>query len=223
MPVLAYCLSETRPVEFSGKGVGDLPVENLEHNGVRCYFSRSDSRDQILGPPAKQMALQFHKVIAEIFDEVAVIPFRFPTILEDEPELRAYLVEQGTSQKESLRRLREFVQMEIHLLHKSSSSNFGEPTQTERTSETTGTQYLRARQAKQRELADLGMDLRRSAEKFIREWRERPSAQGLRCVALIERRAVNNFKDCLANARVSADLSVRISGPWPASEFLGVP
>jgi hypothetical protein len=222
MPVLAYCFSEVQPVVFSGKGVGDLPVENLEHDGVRCYFSRSDSRDQILGPPAKQMALEFHRVIASIFHEVAVIPFRFPTILEDEPELRAYLVEQGTRQKENLRRLREFVQMEIHLLHKSTASNPGEPVQTERLAPATGTQYLRVRQAKQRELADLGRDLRRSGEKFIHEWRERPSAQSLRCFALIERRAVNEFKDWMTSVHISSNLSVRVSGPWPASEFVEV-
>ena len=75
MPVITYCLSELQSVAIPEKGVGELSVESLEQDGIRCFFSRSSNRDQILGPPARESALAFHNVIVSIFRQVAVIHF----------------------------------------------------------------------------------------------------------------------------------------------------
>jgi hypothetical protein len=213
MPLLAYCLSESHPVVVPQRGVAEFPVETLEQGGIRCFFSRSNNRDQILGPPARETALAFYEVINSIFRQLAVIPFRFPTILEDQTKLRDYLLERESTYREVLLRLRNLVQLELHLLSKSSSLERGDGSRT-------GSEYLRARQAEQCELADLSVALRQSARSFLREWRERPSAHSLRCFALIERNVIDDFKKAILATRVPEELSVRVSGPWPASEFI---
>jgi Gas vesicle synthesis protein GvpL/GvpF len=218
MPVLAYCLSELQSIAIPEKGVGELAVESLEQDGIRCFFSRSNSRDQILGPPARATALAFHNVITSVFRQVAVIPFRFPTILEDEAELRSHLTQQESTYREALMRLRNLVQMELHLLPK---PTFQEKQGTEEMpANLTGTGYLRARQVEQRKLAELSAALRQSGGSLIRDWRERPSAHGLRCFSLIERQSVGHFNDLIMTTQVAPELSARVSGPWPASEFI---
>jgi len=217
MPLLAYCLSESHPVVVPQRGVAEFPVETLEQGGIRCFFSRSNNRDQILGPPARETALAFYEVINSIFLQLAVIPFRFPTILEDQTKLRDYLLERESTYRELLLRLRNRVQMELHLLRKSSSLERGHGNLG---ASRTGSEYLRARQAEQCELADLSVALRQSARSFLGDWRERPSAHSLRCFALIERNVIDDFKKAILATRVPEELSVRVSGPWPASGFI---
>jgi hypothetical protein len=218
MPVLAYCLSELLAIAIPEKGVGELAVESMEQDGIRCFFSRSDRRDHILGPPARETALAFHHVITSVFRQVAVIPFRFPTILEDEAELRTHLTQQESAYREALMRVRNLVQMELHLLPKPS---FQETQENEEVAANlTGTEYLRARQVERRKLAELSAALRESGGSLIRDWRERPSAHGLRCFALIERHSIGHFNDLIMITQVAPELSARVSGPWPASEFI---
>lgn len=219
MPVLPYCLSELQSVVAPDRGVSGLPVESLEAGDMRCFFSGSSNRDQILGPPARETALAFHNVIATIFRQVAVIPFRFPTILEGEKELRSYLTEQESVYREALVRLRNLVQMEVHALAKRSSSS-NRDKQENGSAVANGAQYLRARQAEQHKLVELSTALRRSAGSLIQEWRERPSAGGLRCFALVERRSIDDFKNLMLGTEVPSDFLARVTGPWPASEFI---
>jgi Gas vesicle synthesis protein GvpL/GvpF len=218
MPVLAYCLCEVLAIDIPEKGVGELAVESLEQDGIRCFFSRSDSRDHILGPPARETALAFHRVISSVFRQVAVIPFRFPTILEDEKELRTHLTEQESTYREALIRMRNLVQMELHLFPKAALQE--RQGSKEVPANLTGTEYLRARQVEQRKLADLGAALRQSGGSLIRDWRERRSGHGLRCFALIERHSIGDFNDLIMTTQVAPELSARVSGPWPASEFI---
>ena len=222
MPVLVYCLSELRRLTAPEKGVGDLPVESLEEDQLRCFFSRSDRREQLVGPSARESALAFHSVVSSIFEQAAVIPFRFPTILEGEPELRTHLVEQAASYCEALARLRDLVQMEIHVAHKPSSLA-EQDDQASIPPRAGGTQYLQMRQREQRELTDFANHLRRAGGDLIQGWRERVSSFGLRCFALIDRLAVDPFKTRLAAVQIPSALRARVSGPWPATEFVTKP
>jgi hypothetical protein len=222
MPLLVYCLSELRTLTAPQKGVGGLPVETLEQDQLRCFFSRGERREQLLGSAPRETALAFHKVVSRIFDQVAVVPFRFPTILESEAELGTHLTEQAAGYHEALVRLRDLVQMELHLAHKTSSL-VEQREETDVAVRTSGTQYLRTRQVEQHELADLGNALRRSGDNLIQGWHERASTFGLRCFALIDRLAVDRFKTRLAQVQIPSALSARVTGPWPATEFVGKP
>jgi hypothetical protein len=218
MPALVYCLIEAQDIEVPASGPGDLPVESVEESGLRCFFSPAPTADQVLGLPAKQAALRFHYVVKTIFHQVAVIPFRFPTVLQSEAELRSHLSDQEDVYHEALNRLRRMVQMEVQLSHSvGAAANSAETSSSRKSS---GTEYLRSRQSLQKELAKGAAAFRRVGDGLVRDWRERPSAQSLRCFALIDRDLVSDFKSKAATVQLASNVQARVSGPWPASEFV---
>ena len=218
MPALVYCLIEAQDIEVPASGVGGSPLESLEERGLQCFFSSARSTKDVLGLPAKQAALTFHDVIQTIFHQVAVIPFRFPTILQNEVELRSYLSNEEHVYHEALNRLRGMVQMEVQLSH--SVGDAANSAETSRARKSSGTEYLRSRQSLQNELAKGAAAFHDLGDELVRDWRERPSAQSLRCFALIERDWVNDFKNKAADVQLASNVQARVSGPWPASEFV---
>ena len=153
MPVLAYGLTEARALSVPAHGVEDARVEFVEQDGLKCFFSRTPSLDSILGLPTKGAALAFHKVIQAIFTQAAVIPFRFPTILENEPELLGYMSRQKGVFCEALDRLRDMVQMDIRL-SRTSTRDGQLPAKRHSSSQITGAQYLEARRMQPREMGN---------------------------------------------------------------------
>jgi Gas vesicle synthesis protein GvpL/GvpF len=219
MPVLAYCLTEARGLSAPRHGVADSGVEFVEQDALKCFFSRTGSIDSILGLPTKRAALAFHDVIQAIFAQAAVIPFRFPTILENEAELLGYMSRQKDVFCEALERLRDMVQMDIRL-SRTSTGDGQFLANRDSSSQITGAQYLEARRMQQRDLANSVVPFRGLGNDVICDWRERTSAQGLHCFALIERTAVDAFKTQAATLHLASDVVARVSGPWPASEFV---
>jgi hypothetical protein len=205
-------------LEIPARGVAELAVESSEENGLQCFFSQALNNEQILRSPTKGAALAFHGVVQAIFHQTAVIPFRFPTILETKTDLLMHMHDQKDTFQEALLRLRDVVQMDIQLTH--AAARGVAEIEARIPSETTGGQYLRHRQMQRRELADSAAPFRDLGDHLVRDWRERPSARGLRCFLLIDRNNVDDFKTRVASARIAADVVARVSGPWPASEFV---
>lgn len=222
MPVLAYCLTDARGLSAPAHGVEDVLVEFVEQDGLKCFFSRTRSIDAILGLPTKRAALAFHEVIQAIFTQAAVVPFRFPTILENEAELLGYMFQQKEVFTEALDRLRDMVQMDIRL-SRTSKGDGQLLANRHSSSQITGAQYLEARRMQQRDLADSAAPFRGLGNDLICDWRERASAQGLHCFALIRRTVLDAFKTRVAAVHLPPDLVARVSGPWPASEFVHKP
>ena len=83
-----------------------------------------------------------------------------------------------------------------------------------------GTEYLLERQRRQRALADFGAELGTAVVSVVGEWRQRSIKSGLRCFALVERNRIPEFKERMRSISVPAGLKVRVSGPWPVTEFL---
>jgi hypothetical protein len=54
----------------------------------------------------------------------------------------------------------------------------------------------------------------------VADWRERKTAGGIRLFALVPRSALTQFKKKLAGLTIDSELMVRVTGPWPATEFL---
>jgi hypothetical protein len=221
MPLLAYCLSETVPINAPDVGLGQLPVCNLDQEGVRCFYSQCLTRDQMMGLPVRQTALEFHDIVRQIFQQTAVIPFRFPTLLEEVGELRKHMEERGAAYRQDLARLRNMVQMEISLYSISTPNPQELPANVR--PKGGGTQYLETRRSEHRKLADSAAVFQQCLQSVIRGWQERPSARGLRCFILAERNSVSEFKNLALHVRVPSEMMARVTGPWPASEFLTQP
>ncbi len=213
MPVLAYCITEPGiEIDAAPKGVAGAQVESFTDSGLRCFVSALDKPEALTGQPARQVAMEFYRVLQEIFRQATVIPFRFPTVVTANSELQAHLDEHAEEYKNALERLREMVQMEIRITERESSSA-NEPV-------TSGKEYLSSRRDRARELEAAANKFRQAGETWIREWRQRTTQQGIRCFALVHRDFQQDFAERARGEPIPAVFATRVSGPWPATEFI---
>ncbi len=214
MSILLYCITETSTLPQFGSGVDGLPVLSLEYEALAGVFSQGFSAPSFTGAPIKEYARQFHQVLHRIFESRAIIPFRFPTLMRDAEELTRHM---RSNAPEYLRQLQKFgnaVQMDI-------SVTFSDSLRV--TSRTSGTEYLRGRKEESDELGKLAEVLHTKLGSTTRDWRTRPVLNGLRVFALLDRESVVVFKGSLQNFAVPPSVSVRVTGPWPVTEFLEQP
>ncbi|HYL96891.1 MAG TPA: GvpL/GvpF family gas vesicle protein [Terriglobales bacterium] len=212
MPLLAYCIMEaSAATEMPSTGVAGARVEELQEFGLRCCFSRFETGEHLSRVPAVESAYGFHQVLQALFRQAAIIPFRFPTLLENVDKLRQHLRERAPQYIEALSRLRHMAQMEIHI---------GTNQAREKASQAaSGREYLQQRQARAAELKATAERFNRATRAWVVEWRERQTDGGMRCYALLRRDAVSSFQQA-AQALSESQPGTRLSGPWPPAEFL---
>jgi len=212
MSLLLYCVAKPSALQDESQpGVAGTPVSRIEGSDLAAFVSRSDHREVWLQAPLSTSALEFHRVLTELFESAAIIPYRYPTILENDQELTELLNQRSGEYNTLLSKFENWTQMEARVSHSVSGSSA--PTGS-------GTEYLLERQRRQRALADFGSELGAAAFSVAGEWRQRSVKSGLRCFALVERNRVVDFKEKMRSISVPAGLKVRVSGPWPVTEFL---
>ena len=214
MAVLAYCITETQPeIKAPPTGVRGTTIETIRIQDLQCFISQFDLQDVVGRAPMQEAALAFNRVLQDLLRQTAIIPFRFPTIVTDETELSQFLTEHQTEYRETLHRLRNCVQMEIRLKRQTSENSRA-------TSPKSGAEYLRSRQAQHQYVDSIVARFREAARPLAKEWRHRESATGIRCFALVDRSDVQAFLRQIKGVSVPTESEFRITGPWPASEFL---
>jgi Gas vesicle synthesis protein GvpL/GvpF len=206
VPLLVYCISESE-VPPPPSGVRNQRVEHEAIAGMQCYFSVFPAP---LSKLTKDDALGFHHVITAIFSRTAVIPFRFPTILEGKGELEVYLETEGHDLLETLQRLREFVQMEVRLtVGDARAASAG-----------SGKEYLESRKHASEDLLDLAESVHELLEEDVRGWHIHEFQNGVRCYALVPRHTVADFRHKCERLKLEGGVKAAVSGPWPPSEFM---
>ena len=212
MPVLAYCITEKSPaVELSVAGVQGRAVETLEEAGIRCFLSRYREGEAAYDQPVREAALAFNRVLQEILRQITLVPFRFPTMLANEAELSGFLREHAGEYSRALSRLRDTVQMEVHMsLAGSRQSQV----------QLSGIEYLRMRQESHRKLQASVQELRQATSPWVRDWSQREVRNGVRCYALVDRASSGSFLAEARRLQFSPGIAARATGPWPATEFL---
>jgi gas vesicle protein GvpL/GvpF len=214
MAVLAYCITETQPeITAPRKGVRGTAIETIRIQALQCFASQFDPQDLVGKAPIQEAALDFNRVLQELLQQIAIIPFRFPTILADETALSRFLTEHQAEYSEALHRLRNCVQMEIRLKMQTS-------TQPPATSPKSGAEYLRGRQAQHQHIDSIVARFREAAGPLAKQWRHYETAAGIRCFALVDRNNVQAFLQQMQGVSVPTESEPRVTGPWPASEFL---
>ena len=181
------------------QGVRSTPVETLRRGALVCYFSRYESFPGGSADELKRDALDFHWTVNHVFEKQTVIPFRFPTLLAADADLENFLKRNRDAYLADLQRLRDRVQMEVRFSMPEVAPASG-----------TGTAYLKAKFDATQKVVELE-NLMKSA--VAAEWKQR----GPRYFALIPRAVVTEFRDKLAGL---GQASLRVSGPWPPSEFV---
>jgi Gas vesicle synthesis protein GvpL/GvpF len=214
MPVLAYCITETQPeIVVPQAGVRGAAIEIVRVEDLQCFASQFDPQDVVGKAPIQEAALDFNRVLQDLLQQVAIIPFRFPTILTDETALSQFLTEHRTGYREALLRLRNCVQMEI-LLKMQTTGN------SQASSPKSGAEYLRGRHAQHQYAENIVARFREAAEPLVKQWRHRETAAGIRCFALVDRSDAPAFLRQTKRVSVPSESEPRVTGPWPASEFL---
>jgi hypothetical protein len=208
MPLLAYCIAESGHKIETPHGVQDAIVNTVTECGLTGFVSNYqplNGHNQI-----RSAALNFNQVLQQLLQQIAIIPFRFPTLFADESEMSDFLKEHAEEYRKALLRLRDVVQMEVSL-------SFDQPITT---SQASGTEYLRARQSKRHKLAEGAHAIRTNLDRLIKDWREHESSGGMRCYMLILRNDVNAVFQHLKGSSIASGLHARVTGPWPATEFV---
>lgn len=208
--VLAYCGFQHAPqISLPAVGVQAAPVQVIHHNGLDLLWS---GVEWPFDPERMQRgAVEFHGVVHHLFNQTAVIPFRLLSIFEDEAELTAFAAEHQERFLDDLERLQHFVQMEFVV--------YPAPARVQPDT-ISGKAYLEQKAG-----------LRRAIEQHVRRVREalgelsqqvvvREAKSGHRVFVLAERGKEEAFRGAVKGIGVPEGLSRRMSGPWPAAEFL---
>ena len=215
MPCLLYCVTQPTPTITVAGGVCAADVESREMLGVRVYWSNLDDAQSCLGSPEqmKQAALQFHQVLREILATTTPIPFRFPTLLDTSDSMEQQLGPEQEMYREALERVAGTVQYEVI------ASWTDEPT-ADLAAPISGREYLKRRQQAGERISAVESKLKRVAGESVREWRGRQERKSYRWFALVSRECRERFLASLRGAGGSEGVRLRLSGPWPPSEFV---
>lgn len=210
MGILLYCIAKSDvPANDSLSGVAGDPVVRVEVGGLTAFTSHNADSAAWLQSRLRASALEFHHVLSEVFKSAAIVPFRFPTIFESEKELTQHLQERSSGYKALLEKFSAVVQMEIRVTSPAPKARSG-----------SGAQYLKDRKTTMLELEKFEADLRTVLFPILKDWRHRLSKEGTRAFVLVDRHRVAEFGSIMQHAPVPEGLKVRVSGPWPVSEFI---
>jgi len=214
MPVLLYCVTQPNPVVNVATGVSDATIHSREMLGVRVYWSEIENPQLLADAESlKKAALEFHRVLREILAVTTPIPFRLPTLLESPEVLEPHLAPEQELYRDALVRVDGAVQYEILGI-------WADEQQTDLATPVSGREYLKRRQQALGRVAAVEGKLRKVSADTVREWRGREQNKKHRWFALVPRSERERFIASLRTAGASEGVRLRLSGPWPPSEFV---
>jgi hypothetical protein len=215
MASLLYCVTLPAPPISVNSGVCDAPVKSREILGVRLYWSNLDNPDTCFGgaDAVKRGALQFHQVLREVLIVNTPIAFRFPTLLESEESFETHLSTEQELYRDALTRVDNALQYEvIGTWADEQEADFAKPV--------SGREYLERRRHAAGRVAAVESKLKAVTADSVREWRSRQERKTHRWFALVPRESRERFLASLRTAGGSEGIRLRLSGPWPPSEFV---
>lgn len=211
---LAYCGFHHRAqIALPAIGVNAQPVQLMLSGGLGLLWSEVDW--PFIPDRMQRHALEFHEVVRHVFSQTAVIPFRLLSVFEDQQALRAFVAENEGRFLDDLERLKSFVQMECVV--------YPTPRQAQgaaRAGSSSGKAYLEKKASAMRSSEGFAQGVRDAVAHLGHEVRVREGKNGTRIFVLVERGRESDFRQAVSVLPLPEHLSRRISGPWPAAEFL---
>jgi hypothetical protein len=208
--ILVYCGFRRAPeLALPAVGVNASPVQVMLLDDLGLLWSEMEWPFD--SERMQKSAIEFHEVVHQVFKQTAVIPFRLLSVFEDQRAFTAFAAENRERFLEDLIRLKEFVQMECVIYPKPSE------TPVDRSS---GKAYLEQKAVALRSSEGFAQATQEALAHLSREIRVREGKNGTRIFVLIERGRENDFRQAVTAVPIPSHLSRRMSGPWPAAEFL---
>jgi hypothetical protein len=208
--ILVYCGFRHAPeISLPAVGVNATRVQVASFDNLDLLWSEVewpfDSQQM------QKSAVEFHEVVHQVFRQAAVIPFRLLSVFEDQQAFTAFAAENRHRFLEDLNRLKDFVQMECVI--------YPAPSQTA-VDRSSGKAYLEQKAVALRSSQALMQAIQDALAHLSRGIHVRENKNGTRIFVLVERGRENDFRQAVAAVPVPIHLSRRVSGPWPAAEFL---
>jgi gas vesicle protein GvpL/GvpF len=195
-------------------GVADQPVVAHEFQNFRVYWSEVAAPEALLEGPSRQTAEQkFRSVLREIVARTTPIPFPFPAVVPDLEAVEKLIAEQREYFDDALIRLADTVQYEM-------IATWAADEQTDFSAPVMGSEYLKRRMEVETRIAAIDTKLKSVAVGCVHEWRSRQDRRKHHWFALVSRADRDRFIAALRNAGPSEGVLLRLSGPWPPSEFV---
>jgi hypothetical protein len=214
--VLAYCVAEQKSqIDTPRSGVEEAPVRGIDVDALRCFVS--DFGSHMPDEPVPEMVKAFNQVLQRIFAQAAIIPFRFPTIVESEDVLRQFVESRSAEFSSALRRLRNKVQMDVRI-----TVNPGGGAADSLSQSQSGKNYLEDRRARYQQAQSILEEFRRVSDSIVEKWIQGDTPSGIRGFALVDRSSLPAFLKKIGHVLTPAGVSARITGPWPPSEFVEI-
>jgi len=209
--VLAYCgFQQDDSASLPATGVNGAQVEVLALDALLLLWSHVEWP---FAPAAIQKnAVEFHGVVQHIFRQRAVIPFRLLSVFDNQEALETFTHDNQERFLADLVRLKAFVQMECVV--------YPAPALRAQPDEVSGKDYLEQKAGLVRSIAQAVNAVRDSVGHLSHDVRVREARSGSRVFVLVERGREHDFREALKQVAVPEQLARRISGPWPATEFL---
>jgi Gas vesicle synthesis protein GvpL/GvpF len=214
MPILAYCVSMSYDfLDAPTEAVGGTMVYETEELGLRAWYSEVEEETFAGAENVTKAALEFHRFVSAVFREGNTLPFRFPTILETVDELRSHLEEKSVWYAGALRRSERLAQFEARVITKAKLTPEA----------ASGTEYLEARKRLRELTNEVVNGLLAAVEDYVREHHVKETQQGPRVYLMVERSRIGEFRAAAGQAKIPDGFEVRLTGPWPPTEFLPAP
>lgn len=203
MSLLACCIVlEDGASKFPANGILSSRIELVRDSGLIALCSEME-RSSISTKNFREAALESHRLVQAMLAQKAVVPFRFPTWLDAE-EMKSHLREESARYRDFLIKHADHVQMEVRVATQETAIQ----------KETSGAEHLRARAAQLRKVNEQASEIRNLVADNALEWREQETPEGVRLYALVSRKSIEGFREKLERTLM------RVTGPWPATEFL---
>ena len=180
----------------------------LEHDELRLLWSEVEWPFE--ESTFQKKAIEFHQAVHHLFRQTAVIPFRLLSIFDHQQSLADFAARYGSSFIEDLERLKNAVQMECIIFFKSP----GPPDMS------SGSAYLHQKAGLQRLLDEFGGNLQTALSAVSANLRIREVRNGKRIYCQVPRGQEELFRTAAQGVPMPVSLERRVTGPWPASEFL---
>ena len=183
-------------------------VNTLEHDVLRLLWSEVEWPFQ--ESTFQKKAIEFHQAVHHLFQQTAVIPFRLLSIFDHRQSLADFVARHGSGFIADLERLENAIQMECIIFFKSPSLP----------DVRSGSAYLRQKAGLQHLLEEFGGKLQTALSDVCASVRVREVKNGKRIYCQVQRGQEELFRTAAQSLQAPASLERRVTGPWPASEFL---
>lgn len=208
--ILAYCAFRHAPgLTLPALGVNAGQVQAAASGELSILWSKVEWPFE--PEHLQKNAVEFHEVVRSVFHQTAVIPFRLLSVFEDQLAFESFASENQHRFLEDLVRLKNFVQMECVIYPAPSRPDVDR---------SSGKAYLEQKAVAMRSSEGFAQAVQRAVAHLSSEVRVREAKSGTRIFVLVERGREQEFRQVVSAVPIPEHLSRRMSGPWPAAEFL---